>query len=169
MKKEFISLLMFAGCIAASFAQKFALVDMEYIMKNLGSYEVAQSQLEKLSQARQKEVETVQKQAESIYKQYQSERPYLSAADQKRYEEAITAKEKEASELRYKYFGPEGEIYKKREAMIEPIQNQVYEAIKEIADQNGFQAIFDRATSANIIYATPRIDISDQVLAKLLN
>ncbi|MDE5844414.1 MAG: OmpH family outer membrane protein [Muribaculaceae bacterium] len=169
MKKVFISLLMFAGCIAASFAQKFALVDMEYIMKNLGSYEVAQSQLEKLSQARQKEVETVQKQAESIYKQYQSERPYLSAADQKRYEEAITAKEKEASELRYKYFGPEGEIYKKREAMIEPIQNQVYEAIKEIADQNGFQAIFDRATSANIIYATPRIDISDQVLAKLLN
>ncbi|MDE5858646.1 MAG: OmpH family outer membrane protein, partial [Muribaculaceae bacterium] len=155
MKKVFISLLMFAGCIAASFAQKFALVDMEYIMKNLGSYEVAQSQLEKLSQARQKEVETVQKQAESIYKQYQSERPYLSAADQKRYEEAITAKEKEASELRYKYFGPEGEIYKKREAMIEPIQNQVYEAIKEIADQNGFQAIFDRATSANIIYATP--------------
>ncbi|MDE5573483.1 MAG: OmpH family outer membrane protein, partial [Muribaculaceae bacterium] len=147
MKKVFISLLMFAGCIAASFAQKFALVDMEYIMKNLGSYEVAQSQLEKLSQARQKEVETVQKQAESIYKQYQSERPYLSAADQKRYEEAITAKEKEASELRYKYFGPEGEIYKKREAMIEPIQNQVYEAIKEIADQNGFQAIFDRATS----------------------
>ncbi|MDE7156311.1 MAG: OmpH family outer membrane protein [Muribaculaceae bacterium] len=159
MKKVFISLLMFAGCIAASFAQKFALVDMEYIMKNLGSYEVAQSQLEKLSQARQKEVETVQKQAESIYKQYQSERPYLSAADQKRYEEAITAKEKEASELRYKYFGPEGEIYKKREAMIEPIQNQVYEAIKEIADQNGFQAIFDRATSANIIYATPSIDI----------
>ena len=169
MKKVLISLLMFAGCIAASFAQKFALVDMEYIMKNLGSYEVAQTQLEKLSQSRQKEVETVQKQAEAIYKQYQAERPYLSADDQKRYEEAITAKEKEASELRYKYFGPEGELYKKREAMIEPIQNQVYEAIKEIADQNGFQAIFDRATSANIIYASPRIDISEQVLAKLLN
>ncbi|MDE5969904.1 MAG: OmpH family outer membrane protein [Muribaculaceae bacterium] len=169
MKKVLISLLMFAGCIAASFAQKFALVDMEYIMKNLGSYEVAQTQLEKLSQSRQKEVETVQKQAEAIYKQYQAERPYLSPDDQKRYEEAITAKEKEASELRYKYFGPEGELYKKREAMIEPIQNQVYEAIKEIADQNGFQAIFDRATSANIIYASPRIDISEQVLAKLLN
>ena len=169
MKKVLISLLMFAGCIVASYGQKFALVDMEYIMKNLGTYEVAQNQLEQLSQARLKEVETVQKQAEAIYKQYQAERPYLTAADQKRYEEAITAKEKEVSELRYKYFGPEGEIYKKRQAMIEPIQTQVYDAIKEIAELNGFQAIFDRATSANIIYATPRIDISDQVLAKILN
>ena len=169
MKKTFISLLMIAGCVAAAFGQKFALVDMEYIMKNLPAYEVAQSQMDQLSQSRQKEVETIQKQAEAIYKQYQSQRPYLSAADQKKYEEAVTAKEKEASEFRYKYFGPEGEIYKVRTSLIEPIQNQVYEAIKEISEANGFQAIFDRATSANIIYATPRIDISDQVLAKLLN
>ena len=96
MKKVLISLLMFAGCIAASYGQKFALVDMEYIMKNLGTYEVAQNQLEQLSQARQKEVETVQKQAEAIYKQYQAERPYLTAADQNDMKRQLQLKKKKS-------------------------------------------------------------------------
>ena len=77
------------------------------------------------------------------------------------------AKEKEASELSRKYFGPEGELYKKRETLMQPIQDDIYVAVKKVADEKGYQAIFDRATSANIIFASPRIDVSNEVLAKL--
>ena len=77
------------------------------------------------------------------------------------------AKEKEATDLRYKYFGPEGELYKKRQSLLKPIQDEVYNAIKSVAQQRGYQAIFDRASSSEIIFASPTIDISNEVLNKL--
>ena len=80
---------------------------------------------------------------------------------------AIIAKEKEAAELRQKYFGPEGEMAKKEEALIAPIQNQIYEAVKQISQQKGYDAVLDRASATSIIFASPRIDISNEVLAKL--
>ena len=85
----------------------------------------------------------------------------------KKREEEIVAKEKEASELRYKYFGPEGELYKKRQTLMKPIQDDVYNAVKKLSEERGYQCIFDRASSANIVYASPRIDVSNEVLAKL--
>lgn len=167
MKKTLLILaLIFAGAFAAS-AQKFALIDMEYILKNVPSYEMANEQINQLSQRWQKEVEKVQKEAEVLYKNYQAERVFLTEEMQRKKEEEITAKEKEATELRYKYFGPEGELYKKRQTLLKPIQDDVYNAVKKVSEERGYQAIFDRATSANIIYATPRIDISNEVLTKL--
>ena len=85
----------------------------------------------------------------------------------KKREEEIVAKEKEATELRYKYFGPEGELYQKRQTLLKPIQDDVYNAIKKVADERGYQAIFDRASSSDIIFASPRIDVSNEVLVKL--
>ena len=85
----------------------------------------------------------------------------------KKREADVVAKEKEATELRYKYFGPEGELYKKRQSLLKPVQDEVYNAIKKVADERGYQAIFDRATSSDIIYASPRIDVSNEVLAKM--
>lgn len=167
MKKLFLTLLFVVSGVALASAQKFALVDMEYIMKNIPHYEVANQSLNQLSQRYQEKVETVQQQAEAIYKQFQAERVYLTDDQKKRYEESVVAKEKEASELRYKYFGPEGELYQKRQQLLKPIQDEVYNAIKAVCEEQGFQAIFDRASSANIIYASPRIDVSDAVLAKL--
>ena len=167
MKKTLLILaLIFAGAFAAS-AQKFALIDMEYILKNVPSYEMANEQINQLSQRWQKEVEKVQKEAEVLYKNYQAERVFLTEEMQRKKEAEITAKEKEATELRYKYFGPEGELYKKRQTLLKPIQDDVYNAVKKVSEERGYQAIFDRATSANIIYATPRIDISNEVLTKL--
>lgn len=167
MKKTLLILaLAIIGSIAAS-AQKFALIDMEYILKNVPSYEMANEQLNQLSQRWQKEVENVQKEAETLYKNYQSERVFLTDEMKKKKEEEIVAKEKEATELRYKYFGPEGELYKKRQTLMKPIQDDIYNAVKKVSEERGYQAIFDRATSANIIYATPRIDISNEVLTKL--
>ena len=101
------------------------------------------------------------------YKDYQKTASSLSAAQKSQKEEAIIAKEKEAAELRKKYFGPEGEMAKKQQALINPIQDKIYEAVKQIAQQNGYDAVVDRSSAQSIIFASPRIDISNEVLSKL--
>lgn len=107
------------------------------------------------------------KEAETMYKNYQSERVFLTDDQKKKREEAIVAKEKEVTDLKYKYFGPEGELYKKRQSLMKPIQEEVYNAVKKVAEEKGYQAIFDRASSQSIVFASPRIDVSNDVLAKL--
>jgi outer membrane protein len=167
MKKLALTLFLIVASVAAASAQKFALVDMEYILKNVPNYEMANEQLNQLSQRWQKEVEAVGKEAENMYQTYLSDKVFLTDEQVKKREQEIVAKEKEATELRYKYFGPEGELYKKRQTLLKPIQDDVYNAIKKVSEERGYQAIFDRASSSDIIYASPRIDISNEVLAKL--
>ncbi len=167
MKRILLSLTFAIACIAMASAQKYALVDMEYILKNVPSYEMANEQLNQVSQRWQKEVEAKFKEAETLYKNYQADMVFLTDDQKKKKEEEIVAKEKEATELRNQYFGPEGELYKKRQSLMKPIQDDVYNAIKKVAEERGFQTVFDRASSANIIYASPRIDISNEVLEKL--
>ena len=167
MNKICLSLAFAVICTRAASAQKFALIDMEYILKNVPSYEMANEQLNQLSQRWQKEVEAVSKEADQMYKQYISDKVFLTEEQVKKREEEIVAKEKQATELRYKYFGPEGELYKKRQTLMKPIQDDIYNAVKKLSEERGYQAIFDRASSANIIYASPRIDVSNEVLAKL--
>lgn len=167
MKRLSLFILSALMCVAYMNAQKFALIDMEYILKNVPSYEMANEQLNQLSQRWQKEVETLSSEAETLYKNYQAERVFLTDEQKKKKEEEVVAKEKEASELKYKYFGPEGELYKKRETLMQPIRDDIYVAVKKVAEEKGYQAIFDRATSSNIIFASPRIDVSNEVLAKL--
>ena len=150
-----------------SFAQKYALVDLEYILKNIPAYEMANEQLEQISKKWQAEVETKMKEVENMYKTYQAEQVFLSADMKTKKEEAILAKEKDLQELRKKYFGPEGELFKKREALIAPIQDDIYQAIKTIAEEKGYMMVMDRASSDNIIFASPKIDISNDVLVKL--
>ena len=156
-----------AAGFAAAHAQKFALVDMEYILSNVPAYEVANNQLEQLSQRWQKEVEAVQREAETMYKNYQSQMPFLTDEQKKKEEANIVAKEKEAAEIRNKYFGPDGEMYKKRQSLMKPIQEEVYNAVKKVSEERGYMCIFDRASSADIIFASPRIDVSNDVLSKL--
>ncbi|GFI12597.1 hypothetical protein IMSAGC008_00119 [Muribaculaceae bacterium] len=167
MKKIAITLLMAVAAVLAASAQKFALVDMEYIFKNVPSYEMANEQLNQLSQRWQKEVEAVGKEAETMYQNYLSDKVFLTEEQVKKREEEIVAKEKAATELRYKYFGPEGELYKKRQTLLKPIQDDVYNAVKKVAEERGYQTVFDRASASDIVYASPRIDISNEVLAKL--
>lgn len=167
MKKIAIFLFLAAVAVISASAQKFALVDMEYIFKNVPSYEMANEQLNQLSQRWQKEVEAVGKEAETMYQNYLSDKVFLTDEQIKKREEEIVAKEKAATELRFKYFGPEGELYQKRQTLLKPIQDDVYNAVKKVAEERGYQAIFDRASSSDIVYASPRIDISNEVLAKL--
>lgn len=167
MKKLVFSFLFVIACTLGAYAQKFALVDMEYILKNIPSYEMANEQLNQVSLRWQKEVEAKAKEAETLYKNFQADMVFLTDEQKKKKEEEIMAKEKEATELRNKYFGPEGELYKKRQSLMKPIQDDIYNAIKKVSEERGYQAIFDRASSANIIYASPRIDVSNEVLDKL--
>lgn len=167
MKKLALSLVALIACIAGASAQKFALVDMEYILKNVPSYEMANEQLNQLSLRWQKEVEAKFKEAETLYKNYQADMVFLTDDQKKKKEEEITTKEKEAIELRNKYFGQDGEMSKKRQSLLKPIQDDIYNAIKKVSETKGYQVIFDRASSTSIVFASPRIDVSNEVLAKL--
>lgn len=167
MKKIALLAIMAVMSVIGASAQKFALVDMEYILKNVPSYEMANEQLSQLSQRWQKEVEAKGKEAETLYQNYLADKVFLTDEQVKKREEEVVAKEKEATELRYKYFGPEGELYKKRQSLLKPVQDDVYNAIKKLAQERGFQAIFDRASASDIIFASPSIDVSNDVLAKM--
>ena len=167
MKKILLAIMLICAFGAEAQAQKFALVDMEYIMSNIPAYERANEQLNQVSRKWQAEVEALENEARTLYKNYQNEMVFLSEEQKKEREQAIIDKEREAAELKKKYFAPQGELYKKRIALIEPIQEEVYNAIKGIAQNKNFQLILDRASDAGIIFASPTIDISNEVLAKL--
>ena len=128
MKRLVISLLFAAATTLTAFAQKYALVDMEYILKNIPNYEMMNEQLESVSKKWQQEVQKVQTEAETLYKKYQKDLVFLSAAQKKTREDEIVKKEQAAAELQTKYFGPEGELYKKRNEMIsqKPIASNSY-------------------------------------------
>ena len=136
----FITLLFAIGMTAN--AQKFALIDTEYIMKNIPAAQSANEQMQEATKKYQGEVEALA-------------------------EDEIVAKEKAAAELKRKYFGPEGELAKMRDKLITPIQDNIYEAVKTISQQYGYDMVIDRATAVGIIFANPRIDISDEILRKL--
>ena len=150
-----------------SMAQKFALVDMEYILKNIPAYERANEQLNQVSKKWQAEVDALTTEAQTLYKNYQNEVVFLSQEQKKAKQDAIVAKEKEAADLKKKYFGPDGELFKKRTALMTPIQDEIYNAVKDIADLRGYQLILDRASDTGIIFGSPKIDISSEVLRKL--
>lgn len=166
--KKIVLILVAAIAVAMSAnAQKFALVDMEYVLKNIPAYEMANEQLNQVSQRWQREVDELKKEATQMYKSYQADMVFLTDDQKQKREEAIMAKEKEASQLNYKYFGPQGELFKKRQSLMKPIQDDVYNAVKKVSEDKGYQVIFDRASSQSIIYASPRIDISNDVLDRL--
>jgi len=150
-----------------SYAQKFALVDMDYIFRNIPAYERVNEQLNQASKKWQAEVEALQVEAQTLYKNYQNEVVFLSQEQKKARQDAIVAKEQEAAELKKKYFGPQGELFKKRTALMNPIQEEVYNAVKDITDLRGYQLILDRASDQGIIFGSPKIDISNEVLGKL--
>lgn len=157
---------MLAVAFTAS-AQKFALVDMEYILKNIPAYERANEQLTQVAKKWQAEVDALNTEAQTMYKNYQNEVVFLSQEQKKERQEAIMNKEKEASELKRKYFGPEGELFKKRTSLMTPIQEEIYNAVKDIADLRGYSLILERASDTSIIFGSPKIDISNEVLSKL--
>lgn len=167
MKRIALITVLMVLATAAAIAQKYAFVDSEYIRKNIPAFNAAQDQLENLSQQWEKEVADGYAVVEQMYKSYQSEAVLLSQDMKTKREEAIITKEKEMKDLQNKYFGMEGELFKKREELVKPIQDEILKAIKEIAVDGSYAVIFDTAAGGNILFANPKYDLSDQVLEKL--
>ena len=167
MKRMILTAIVALSAFAGASAQKFAMVDMDYILKNVPAYERANEQLNQVSKKWEGEIDAILKEVESAYKKYQSEAVFLSDAQKTKTEESIMQKENQASDLKKKYFGQEGELFKKRQSLMAPIQDEIYNAVKDICDQHGYQLVLDRASGGSIIYASPKIDISDEVLQKL--
>lgn len=168
MKKFFlIACVMTLTALSAS-AQKFALIDMEYILKNVPEYVTASGELESLSKQWQEEVEKVSNEAKTLYESYQKASS-LTDAQRTARENEIVNKEKSASDLRRKYFGTDGELSKKQEELVQPIMDEVYEVVKSIAQSRGYAVVLDRASASSVIFASPDIDISDEVLERMNN
>ena len=165
--KKLVMTLAVLFSAASAGAQKFALIDMEYVLKNIPAYERANEQLNQVSKKWQAEIEALSTEAQTMYKNYQNEVVFLSQEQKKERQDAIMEKEKSAAELKKKYFGPDGELFKKRASLMTPIQDEIYNAVKDIADLRGYQLVVDRAGSAGIIFGSPKIDISNEVLQKL--
>jgi outer membrane protein len=167
MKKLWMLLSGLLLTLGLTVAQKYAFVDTEYILNNIPNYKAAQEQLDKFSADWQKEVEAKYAEIEKMYKDYQAERVLLSEDMRRQREEAIVTREKEVKELQKTYFGQEGALYKKRQELIQPIQDDIYTAIKDLATENGYAVIFDTSSGPTMIYTNPRYDVSDEVLQKL--
>ena len=150
------------------FAQgKLGYVDTDYILKNIPAYQAAQAQLDRIAADWQKEIEAVYSQIDKMYKDFQAEKVLLTEEMKTKRENDIITKEKEAKELQKKYFGKEGDLFKKRQELVKPIQDEVFNAVKELAVEGNYSIIFDTAGNLNMLYTDPKIDKSDEVLKKL--
>ncbi len=169
MKKSILLLLIAVMSFGTAFAkdQSIAYVDIAYILKNLPQYEQANEQLTMLSKRWQKEIDAAQQEARVMATNYQTEQIFLSEAMRAEREQEIVKKENDVLELKRKYFGQEGELYKKREALIKPIQDEIYNAIQDLANEKRIDLVKDRSADPSLIYMSSKLDISDQVLHKL--
>lgn len=169
MKKLVLSLMLVTAFAFTAAAQKYAYVDTEYIMENIPEYEAAQEKLNEMSVEWQKEIEDKFAEIDKLYKAYQSEAVLLPEDMKRQREEEIIQKEREAKELQKKRFGQDGDLFKKRQELIKPIQDKVYNAIEEIATTKSYAFVFDKAGNMTMLYANPRFDISDMVLRSIGN
>ena len=167
MKKiiSFLSIMLITAGFAV--AQKYAFVDTEYILNRIPSYKAAQDQLDKMAGDWQTEIETMYDEIEKMYKDFQAEKVLLTEEMKIRKEEEIINRENEVKQLQQKYFGRDGNLFKKRQELVKPIQDEVYRAVKEIAAEGNYAVIFDTASGANMLYTNPKYDKSDDVLEKL--
>lgn len=150
-----------------TFAQKFAYVDTDYILNQIPEYKTAQTELDKVSAQWQKEVEAKYAEIDKMYKAYQAEQILLTDDMKKKREADIIAKEKEAKDLQKQRFGVDGELFKKRQELVKPIQDRVFAAVKSIAEKGAYSAVFDKASDITMLYVSPKLDKSDAVLELL--
>ena len=167
MKKIFllaVSTLLFT---AFSFAQKYAVIDTKYILDRLPEYRTAQKQLDDIAAAWQKEIDAMQKDLDQMYRSYDAEQVMLSEDLRKKREDQLFVKEKAVRDLQRQRFGFEGDLFKKRQELIKPIQDRVYNAVQKLAVQRGYDFILDKSEGITVIFADPKLEKSDDVLKEL--
>ncbi|QGY45496.1 OmpH family outer membrane protein [Maribellus comscasis] len=167
MKKVVLTFAVILIVAGISFAQKYAFIDSEYILENIPAFTAAQEQLDQLSSQYQKELESMHAEIEQMYQDYQAESVLLSEDMKRKREDVIITKEKDYKQLQAKYFGPNGDLFKKRQGLVKPIQDDIFNAVQEIANEGSYATVFDKAGGTTLFYTNPRYDLSDQVLQKL--
>jgi len=167
MKRHLLLTVIFALFLLPLFGQKYAYIDSEYILSNMPDYTEAQAELDRIATVWQKEIEAKFTKIDSMYKKYQVESITLPEKIKKSREEAIIKAENDAKELQKRRFGKDGDLFKKREELVKPIQDRVFTAIEEYAKERGYAFVFDVAGSMTIVYADPKWDINDQIMQKL--
>lgn len=161
--------LVFTMCAPFSiFAQKYAFVDTQYILDNISDYKAAQQQLDQVSINWQKEIEAKYAVIDKLYKDYQAEQILLTEEMKRKREAEITTKEKEVKEFQKQKFGFEGELFKKKQELVKPIQDKIYNAIKKLATDQGYAVIFDKSSEhLTMLYTNPKYDKSDDILLSM--
>ena len=166
MKKVFILTCLLALSMAG-FAQKYAIIDTRYILDKLPDYKTAQTQLDDIAEGWQKDIDAKQKELDDMYKAYEAEQVMLSDDLKKKREDQLFNKEKDLRDLQRKRFGFEGDLFKKRQELIKPIQDRVYNSVQKISVQRGYDFVLDKSEGINIIFADPKLDKSEDILRDL--
>jgi outer membrane protein len=166
MKKFILAFTLLTGICSSMpvMAQKYAYIDSQYILDNISEYKAAMQQLDQLSIAWQKEIEAKYAVIDKLYKDYQAEQILLTEEMRRKREQEITTKEKEVKEFQKQKFGYEGELFKKKQELIKPIQDKIYNAVKKIATEQSYAVIFDKSGDLVMLYTNPKYDKSDDVL-----
>ena len=168
MKKIFLLIGVFALSLGSLFSQqRYGFVDTEYILNKMPNYKNAQEQLDNISEQWQNEIESVAQEIKELHVKFRADEVFLSSEMRQKREKEIHDKEVLAQKLQQRYFGRNGELYKKRQELMKPIQDDIYDAIKEIAKSGSYGMIIDRANGPTIIYSNSKFDLSDKVLYKL--
>jgi outer membrane protein len=170
MKKVLIPLFLLLGIVMAgkvSAQARVAYVDTQYILDSLPEYKAAQKQLDDLSAQWKKEIDSRTQEIQQLYKQYQAEWVLLPEDTRKKREQEISDKEKALNDYKNEKFGPDGELFRKREELIKPIQDKVFDAIQQVAKQNALDIIFDKSGAVTMLYTNAKYDRSDEVLEQL--
>src|ERR1043165_3662445 len=167
MKRLFLLTVICTLSATASFAQRYAVIDSKYILERLVDYKDAQTKLDNQSKTWQTEIDGMMADVDKMYKSYQAERAMLSDEMRRKREDEITTKEKAVRDLQKKRFGFEGDLFKKRQELIKPIQDRVYSAVQKVASSKSYDIILDKAGGVTLFYANPTLDKSDEVLKQL--
>lgn len=164
-----ITLLALCGFLftAAAFAQKTAIIDTRYILDRIPEYKDAQKKLDAFSEQWQKEIDLKNSELEKMYRDFEAEQVMLSDELKKKREDQLFNKEKELRDLQKKRFGFEGDLFKKRQELVKPVQDKVYSAVQKIAQQRGYELILDKSEGITVIFADPKLDRSEDVLREL--
>ncbi|PAW94961.1 hypothetical protein CKK33_16240 [Mucilaginibacter sp. MD40] len=167
MKKIILVLIFTFSAFTAALAQRFAYVDSDYILKHMPEYASSQKQLAALSESWQKDVDGRFQEIERLYKAYQADQVLMTPEQRKRREQEIVDKEKAAKDYQRQIFGPDGDLAKKSNALIKPIQDKVSKAVQAIAESENLDMIFDKNSEVIMLYANPRYNKSDAVITRL--
>ena len=167
MKRILLILAVSFLAVSTIQAQRFAYVDTDYILNNIPEFNQAQDKLDEISKQWQEEIEAIYAEVDKMYRDYQTQEVLLTDEMKTKRENAIIAKEKSAKDLQRKRFGPDADLYAKRQELIKPLQDKVYDAIQQLAANSKYAVIFDSSSDLIMLYANPNLDKSDKILENM--